>query len=132
VIKLSNTLDIIQSGLELNNNNINQENTFIRDMFLASVHDYFVHLVTTNEKIIENIKTYNSTDSETLNALINQLIMEMESGLVDELDEQLYENMLIVLTTAIKNKPKKLVRKYISTNKHIEQRFDKFKKVCYN
>lgn len=130
--KCRNTIGYVQTDLALRDNNFNLENTHIREIFLESVLDYFVHLLTTNEKIIETIQNHNLLDSETLNVLVNQLITEMELGLVPEKDEQLYENMLIVLTTAIKDKTKKLVRKYRRVNNVNGYRFDKNKNICYN
>lgn len=132
MINLTNTIAFIQTSLELNANNINSENKFIRETFLELVADYYVHLVTTNEKVIAAIKNYNLCDEITLNALVNQLITEMDFGLVPEKDEELYENMLIILTMSIKDKPKKLVRTKASFNKFLRSKFDKKKNICYN
>ena len=128
----SKTISFVQTSLSLKNNNLSQDNSYICDTFLETIADYFVHQVTTNNKIIEAIKNHNIMTETELNALINQIIIEMECGLVPEQDEELYENMLIILTTAIKDYPKKIVRKKAMCNNFVCHKFDKSKKNCYN
>lgn len=129
---ISKTISLVQTSLSLKNNNSSEDNSYIRNTFLESLSDYFIHQVTTNNKIIEAIQNHNLLTETELNALINQIIIEMEYGLVPEEDEKLYENMLIILTTAIKDYPRKLVLKKTKHNNYIYHKFDKNKNICYN
>jgi len=132
VKEISKTISFVQTSLSLKNNNSSQDNSYIRDTFLESISDYFIHQVTTNNKVIEAIQEHNLLTETELNALINQIIIEMECGLVPEQDEELYENMLIILTTAIKDYSKRLVRKKNECNNYRYHKFDKNKNICYN
>ena len=127
--EVSKTINFVQNSLSLKNNNSSKDNSYIRETFLESVSDHFFHQVTTNNKIVEQIQNCNLLEQETINALINQIIIEMELGLVPEKEELSYENMLIILTLATKDYPKKLVRKRMTTNKCHYQKFDKKKNI---
>jgi len=111
-------LDIVQKEIGLHDNNIKANAAHLRDTFLKAEQDYFIYLVTTQKHIIDMIREYNLYDAKELYQLAEKLTQEMEFGLVDELDEQKYEDMLIVLTAAIKDKRKRLILEKIYTESH--------------
>lgn len=111
-------LTIVQDELQLRYNNIDENPAHLRDTFLKAEQEYFVHLVTTDEVIIEMIQKCNQYDVETLEHLIEQITTNMEFGLIKEEDEERYEKMLIVLTAAIRDKQKRLILEKIHTLNH--------------
>lgn len=111
-------LTIVQDELQLRDNNIYENPAHLRDTFLKAEQEYFVHLVTTDEVIIEMIQKCNQYDVETLEHLIEQITTNMEFGLIKEEDEERYEKMLIVLTAAIRDKQKRLILEKIHTLNH--------------
>lgn len=102
-------LSIVQDRLQLRENNVRENPANLRDTFLKAEQEYFVHLVTTDDVIVQLIKECNKYDVETLQHLIEEITSNMELGLIEEKDEQRYEDMLIMLTAAIRDKQKRLV-----------------------
>lgn len=103
------TLTTVQDYLQLEENNLHEYPAHLRDTFLKAEQEYFIYLVTTDNVISKLIKECNKYDVATLQRLIEEIATNMELGLIEEKDEQRYEDMLIVLTAAIRDKQKRLV-----------------------
>lgn len=108
-ISYEETLTTVQDYLQLEENNLHEYPAHLRDTFLKAEQEYFIYLVTTDNVISKLIKECNKYDVATLQRLIEEIATNMELGLIEEKDEQRYEDMLIVLTAAIRDKQKRLV-----------------------
>lgn len=96
----------------MNYNNLNPDASLLRDTFLKAEKDYVLYLIHNSEEVRSLIVELNETfTSESLFKLAEELVSDVDNGLVP--DEKMGETeiKLIVLLAALKDKT--LIRELI-------------------